>query len=142
MEALTVERTIWINARRERVWEAITTAEQINRWWSDDHWEIDALKVGGTVRFGYGNDQVLATIEVLEPPRQFTMKWPPVPPYSVITSYTTYLLADENGGTRVTVSETGFEALPEDTRQERYDSNSRGYEKILAGLKAYVEGQG
>jgi len=52
---------------------------------------------------------------------------------------TTYRLEEENGGTRVTVTETGFEALPDDIRQKRFDSTAQGYETVLADLKVYVE---
>lgn len=37
METLAVERTIWINARRERVWQAVTESEQIRQWWGSDY---------------------------------------------------------------------------------------------------------
>jgi hypothetical protein len=53
--------------------------------------------------------------------------------------FTIFRLEEENGGTRVTVTETGFEALPDDIRQERFDSTAKGYETVLAGLKVYVE---
>lgn len=140
MEALAVERTIWINAPRERVWKAITTPEQINRWWGGDHWEFSALEVGGIVKFGDPDDLMIATIDVVEPPRQFTIQWPPQAQYHNIIMYTTYVLTEENGGTRVNVRETGFEALPDDVRQKRFDSTSEGYATVLAGLKEYVEG--
>ncbi|HWQ15589.1 MAG TPA: SRPBCC domain-containing protein, partial [Roseiflexaceae bacterium] len=32
MEQLTVERSIWIDAPRERVWQALTDPEQVARW--------------------------------------------------------------------------------------------------------------
>lgn len=139
MEALAVERTIWINAPRERVWKAITTPEQINHWWGGDHWEFSALEVGGIVKFGDPDDLMTARIETLEPPHRFTIQWPPQEQYHSIIMYTLYLLTEENGGTRVTVRETGFEALPDDVRQKRFDSTSQGYATVLAGLKEYVE---
>jgi uncharacterized protein YndB with AHSA1/START domain len=140
-QTTTVERSVWINAPRERVWEAITTDDQIRQWWGQDHWEISAREVGGIIKFGDPDDLMTATIDVLDPPRQFTIKWPPQEQYHSITMYTTYVLTEENGGTRVTVRETGFEALPDDIRQKRVDSTAMGYEQVLAGLKAYVEGE-
>jgi len=32
MEKLTVERTLWIAAPRERVWQAVTAPEQLAQW--------------------------------------------------------------------------------------------------------------
>jgi len=139
MEKMTVERTIWIAAPRERVWQAITDAKQIRQWW-EDYWEIPALEVGGTVKFGDEDDPMLATIAVVDRPREFAIQWPPQPQYHSIDVFTRYVLEEENGGTRVTVSETGFEALPDDIRQQRFDSTAEGYTTVLASLKDYVEG--
>jgi uncharacterized protein YndB with AHSA1/START domain len=140
MEALTVERSVWIAAPREQVWQAITDDEQINQWWGgDDHWEITALHVGAPVTFGHGDDAMIATIAVLDPPRQFAIQWPPQPQYHSISMRTSYILAEENGGTRVTVTETGFEALPDDIRHQRFEQTAKGYATVLQELKAHLE---
>jgi uncharacterized protein YndB with AHSA1/START domain len=140
MEKMTVERSIWINAPRERVWEAITTSEHISQWWGD-YWEISALETGATIKFGTPTDYMLATVAVADAPREFRIQWPAQEQYHNTEMFTIFVLSEENGGTRVTVSETGFEALPEDVRQKRYDSTAQGYETVLAGLKAFVEGK-
>ncbi|MCU0490723.1 MAG: SRPBCC domain-containing protein, partial [Chloroflexaceae bacterium] len=64
---------------------------------------------------------------------------PPQPQYHHIPIYTTFRLTEENGGTRVTVTETGFEALPDEIRQQRFDSTAQGYATVLAELKVYGE---
>jgi uncharacterized protein YndB with AHSA1/START domain len=138
MEPVSVERSIWINAARERVWRAVTESEQIRQWWGD-YWEITALEVGAAVKFGDPDDLMLATVAVVDRPREFAIQWPPQPQYHSIAMLTTYRLEEENGGTRVTVTETGFEALPDDIRQKRYDSTAKGYETVLGDLKAHVE---
>lgn len=140
MEKMTVERSIWINAPRERVWQAITTSEQIRQWWGD-YWEIPSLELGATIKFGDAADPMLATVAVADAPREFRIQWPPQEQYHNTEMFTIFVLAEENGGTRVTVTETGFEALPDDARQKRYDSTAQGYETVLAELKAHVEGQ-
>jgi uncharacterized protein YndB with AHSA1/START domain len=146
MEKLTVEYTIWINAPRERVWQAITDDEQIVEWWADK-WEIPTLEVGATIKFGSDADPalaenpMLATIAVVDRPREFVIQWPPQPQYHSIPATTRYLLEEENGGTRVTVSETGFEALPEDIRQHQYEGTAKGYATVMANLKAYLESE-
>ena len=140
MEKIVVERTIWIGVPRERVWQAITDSEQLQRWWGD-YWEITALQVGATVKFGDTEDPMLASIKVLDAPRQFTILWPPQPQYHSIEMTTTFVLEEENGGTRVTVTETGFEALPDDIRQSRLEKTSEGYTNVLASLKSLLESE-
>jgi uncharacterized protein YndB with AHSA1/START domain len=45
--SLAAERTIWIDAPRERVWRAITTPEQLNQWYAPGStWEIPTLRMG------------------------------------------------------------------------------------------------
>jgi uncharacterized protein YndB with AHSA1/START domain len=140
MEKLAVERTIWIDAPRERVWRAITEDRQIARWWPPGNWEIPSLETGASVKFGTDPHVSLATIEVVHPPRQFTLHWQPNPTFPVDTMITTFLLEEENGGTRVTVTQTGFEALTEDVRQQQLDKTGQGYTTVLQNLKALVEG--
>jgi uncharacterized protein YndB with AHSA1/START domain len=138
MEPLSVERSIWIKAPRERVWRAITDSQQLQQWWGD-YWEITRLEMGATVKFGEADDPMSATIDVLDPPRQFSLLWPPQPQYHSIKIFTTFVLAEEKDGTRVTVTETGFEALPDDIRQTRFDQTAQGYSTVLEALKGLLE---
>jgi uncharacterized protein YndB with AHSA1/START domain len=135
-----VRRDIWIAAPIERVWGAVTNAEQIMKWWGDT-WIIHTLKVGGTIEFGRTGDMLQATIAVLDPPRQFSIHWPSQPNYQAENAYTIFDLAEENGGTLLTVTETGYEALSSAERQERMDRTGQGYTAVLANLKVYLEGK-
>ena len=140
MEVLTVERSIWINAPRERVWKAVTTAEQIRQWWGEgDYWELSGLYVGATIKFGDPDNLMLAKVATVEPLQEFAIEWPPQQHYHSIAMITRYVLHEESGGTRVTVTETGFEALPDTIRQQRFEQTSAGYAQVLEGLKGYLE---
>jgi uncharacterized protein YndB with AHSA1/START domain len=141
MEKLTVERSIWIAAPRERVWSAITEPAQLERWFAPGcPWEIPALQVGATATFyNTVTETLLAIIKVVNPPRQFTLRWQPEASYPATTLVTTFLLEAENGGTRITITEAGYETLPEDIRQKRFEETSRGYGMSIESLKAYVE---
>lgn len=140
MEKISVERSIWINASRERVWQAITISEQIRQWWGD-YWEISALEEGATIKFGDAADPMLASVALADAPHEFRIQWPAQAQYHHTEIFTIFVLTEENGGTRVTVTETGFEALPEAVRQKRIDSTAQGYETVLAGLKTFVESE-
>lgn len=139
MQPIDVERSIWIRAPREQVWRAVTQAEQIMRWWSNDHWEISVLEVGAAVRFGNPADPLRARVAVVEPPRVFAIRWEPHPLNHATAMLTTFRLEEQDGGTLVTVTESGYEALPEDVRQRRLETAGRGYAAVLASLKTYVE---
>ncbi len=138
MTVLTVERDIWIAAPPERVWQAITQGEMLERWWGDQ-WRIPELRVGAAIQFGHEGDWMTAMITTVDPPRQFALEWPPQAGYHSIAMTTAFSLTAEQGGTRLHVRETGFEALPDDIRQTRFDQTTKGYETVLASLKHLLE---
>ncbi|HET9224863.1 MAG TPA: SRPBCC domain-containing protein, partial [Roseiflexaceae bacterium] len=114
---------------------------QLERWYAPGcPWAIPELHVGATVRFYHTDTEVLlATIEVVAPLRRLTLRWQPDQVYPATTLVTTFLLAEENGGTRITIIEAGYESLPEDVRQHRLDETAEGYSGSLEQLKAYLE---
>jgi uncharacterized protein YndB with AHSA1/START domain len=140
-QTLTVERSIWIKAPRERVWRAVTDPQQLEQWYAKGcPWQIPVLQVGGTVRFyNTDTDIQLATIEVLDPPRQFTLRWLPDPAMPEAALLNTFLLVEENDGTRVTVIQSGYESLPAETRQQWLDADTSAYTTIVENLKSYLE---
>jgi len=134
MEAVTLKRSIWINAPRERVWKAVSEPEQIAAWFAPG----TRFKMENNIVSVLMGDQYIdvAWVEVVEPPRQLTTR--PLP--HKLTA-TTYLMEEENGGTRFTVIETGREALPAEDRQKYLEQNGAGWELALGNLNAYIEGK-
>jgi uncharacterized protein YndB with AHSA1/START domain len=138
MENLVVERSVWIAAPRERVWQAVTNPEQVVQWLvpglpgammkrDDEDGKV-------TVHLGeMGLD--FAILQMIDPLRHVTMH---SLPENLIK--TTYRLEDQEGGTRFTVMMTGFEALPADAREDRLSLSGTGWENTLKNLKAYAEG--
>ncbi len=147
MEKIAVKRDVWIAAPRERAWRAVTEPEHLDQWYATCcNWDIPALEVGATVTFYHKDtnanaDTLYATIEVVDPPREFTLRWQPDKTYPAMTLVTSFLLEEENGGTRVTISESGYEALPDDVRQEWLDATGAGYSGSMENLSAYLEGR-
>lgn len=134
MEKLSVERSIWINAPRERVWQAVTDPAQIQQWFAPT---TTFKQVGNRISIRVGEMEMeVAEIEVIDPPHRLTTRSLMEPALS-----TTYLLAEENGGTRFTVIDTGFEALAPDARQARAGQNGKGWEMALQNLLAFMDGQ-
>ena len=138
-----LEHNIWIATPRERAWRAITETDQIKQWWgADGYAEITELSAGATIKFGTGDGPILATIRRVDPPHEFVYEWPPHPRYFSVPFVTSYKLEEENGGTRVTFSESGFEAWPDDeVRRARFDRISGDFRMVLENLKAYLEGR-
>jgi uncharacterized protein YndB with AHSA1/START domain len=144
---VAVERSIWIDAPREKAWRAVTEVQHLDQWYATCcNWEIPALQVGTTIKFFHKEknasvpDALIATIAVLDPPREFTLRWQPDKTYPSLNLITSFLLEDENGGTRVTIHESGYEALPTEECQGWTDATGMGYAGSLENLKALLEG--
>ena len=141
METVAVERSVLINAPRERVWKAITDPTQLEQWYAPGcPWEIPELEVGATVKFyNTAIDVQLATIEVVEPLREFTLRWQLDPMHPGLTLTNSFLLSPENDSTRVTVSQAGYESMPDGIREEQLRQDADAYIAIAESLKSYVE---
>ena len=141
MKTLAVERSVLIDASPQRVWQAITDPAQLEQWYAPGcPWEIPALQAGATVKFhNTDTDIQLATIEVLEPLREFTLRWQLDPMHPGLTLSNSFRLEPENGRTRVTISQAGYDSLPEDMRQEQLDQDAAAYTAIVESLQNYLE---
>lgn len=129
-----IRRSIWINAPRERVWLAVTEPAQITQWFAPG---AELIIKDSIVSMLMGGEYVeLAFIETFDPPHQFTTLG--LPERAIAT---TYLLEEEQGGTRFTVIESGLETLPDDARQKHIEQNSAGWDMALQNLQAYVDGK-
>ena len=141
METLAVERSVLINAPRQRVWQAITDPAQLEQWYAPGcPWDIPALQPGTTVKFhNTDTDIQLATIEVIELLKKLTLRWQLDPAHPGITLLNSFRLEEENGKTRVAVSQAGYESLPNGMREEQLRQDGDAYTAIAESLKRYLE---
>jgi uncharacterized protein YndB with AHSA1/START domain len=141
MESPAVERSVLIDAPPLRVWGAITDPAQLEQWYAPGcPWEIPGLQAGTTVKFhNTDTDIQLATIEAVEPLKEFILRWQLDPAHPGITLLNSFRLEEAEGGTRVTVSQAGYELLPDGMRQEQLDQDAQAYTAIAESLKSYLE---
>ena len=135
-----IERSVRVRAPIERVWRALTEAEQLAAWFADRQTEID-LRPGGTASFRWmGEVTTPARVKVVERPHRFAFRWAacdaPGAPWTLVTFTLAELDAQH---TLVHVEESGFAALPEmQGRRARHD-NTAGWRQELDELVAHVE---
>lgn len=143
MGQFTVEQSIWVQVSLKRAWEAVTEGEELSKWYSPGSpWDVAELSPGAVVYFHHvpneyqaGTEIVTlrAIIEEVEPLQRFALRWEfSVPDYEMIT---TFLTAEEEGGTRVTITETGYES------KEQARPTEEGYAMSLENLQAHLEGR-
>jgi uncharacterized protein YndB with AHSA1/START domain len=140
-KSFAVERSIWIAASRERVWSAITDPIQLESWFSPEtSWKLTALEVGGRLFIPdpeTGDETNVQVIQLVDRPQRFVTHSLPASPGS--SEATAYLLQEERGGTRLTITNSGYELLPGDERWSTMEQNAFGFVMMLENLRAYIE---
>ena len=140
-KSFAVERSILIAAPRERVWRAITDPAQLESWFSPGtSWKLTALEVGGRLFIPdpeTGDETNVQVIRLVDPPQRFVTHSLPTSPGS--SEATAYLLQEERGGTRLTITNSGYELLPGDERWSTMEQNAFGFGMMLENLRAYIE---
>jgi uncharacterized protein YndB with AHSA1/START domain len=76
----------------------------------------------------------------VEPPRLLALRWSPEAEHPGVALVTTFRLEAEAEGTRLTLHEAGYAALPPDVRQARVDQAAAGYAASLEMLKRLLAG--
>ena len=147
-ELSRIDRTIKINASPERVWRALTSAEELSAWFQV---RIEGAIAPNTelwmmsVHPQHTGQRFRVRIAAMAPPHRLVWQWHPgeVDPnvdYSREPRTTvTFTLEPSDGGTQLTVSETGFDEISLARRAKVYRDNSQGWEEVLGWLQRYVE---
>jgi uncharacterized protein YndB with AHSA1/START domain len=147
-ELSRIDRTIRINAPPDRVWRALTTAEELSAWFQvriEGNIVLDTDVWMTTVNPQYPNQRFRVRFTAMDPPHRFVWQWHPgeVDPnvnYAREPRTTvTFTLEPSEGGTLLTVSETGFDAISLARRAKVYKDNSQGWTEVLVWLQRYVE---
>jgi len=142
-----IEREIVIRAPRSRVWRALTDSREFGQWFRADI--EDAFVPGRPARGrithpGYEHVTFDVLVERMEPERLFSLRWHP---YAVDprkdysrepTTLIEFVLDETPEGTRLRVTESGFDQIPVERRSEAYRMNSAGWEGQLKNVARYV----
>jgi uncharacterized protein YndB with AHSA1/START domain len=141
----SVTRTVFIRADRDKVWAALTRADLLSQWFGSET-TLDDLTVGGVGVFGfpeYGQFNPIVVTAVDEG-NIFGFRWGPsdAPLTEENTTEVTFSLSEVDGGTSLTVVETGFEKRAADRRGQlaELEDHRSGWNEELDELVALLEG--
>jgi uncharacterized protein YndB with AHSA1/START domain len=144
-----IEKSVELAAPVERVWRALTDHEEFGAWFRvrlDAPFAAGAVSTGYITHAGYEHVRWEAIVERMEASRLFSYRWHPfaIDPdtdYSAEpTTLVEFRLEPTGTGTRLTVTETGFEALPEARREAALRSNEGGWTAQMRNIAVHVEG--
>lgn len=147
-ELTQIKRSVFINAPKSRVWRAITSAREFSIWFGA---AFDGEFRPGTrlsmVSTHPGECQgvpFFINVEHIDQENSFAWTWDPGVPDPTIDLKTQpktqveFTLTEQDGGTLVTVIETGFDKFTLDRRAKLFSENSRGWDFQLKSLESYV----
>jgi len=144
-DALSVRRTIRIHAPLEKVWTAITDPAHISQWFGATVLDGAGPGASGTMTFeGYG--AVPIRVEEVDELRSITYRWGnddaagelPTTVTDDTSTVFTFTLDEVDGGTQLSVVETGFEHTSEPLSNVR--DHGTGWTDELDKLVALLEG--
>jgi uncharacterized protein YndB with AHSA1/START domain len=142
-----IQRTIVLRAPRSRVWRALTEAREFGTWFGvqvQGTFKPGARMRGNITHKGYEHVVWDITIDRMEPERLFSWRWHPaaVEPgvdYSPEpTTLVVFELEEVAEGTRLTVTESGFDDVPLARRAQAYRMNSDGWTWQMQSIETYV----
>jgi uncharacterized protein YndB with AHSA1/START domain len=135
-----IERTVEIAHPPARVWAALTTAEGLGTWFGNAA-TID-LRPGGAAEMTWtSGDKASMRIERVEAPTVFGFTWGiyGLPDDDPRHTYVEFTLEPVGSGTRLTVVESGFAQLPEDSYRTAFEANTDGWASELGELVEYLD---
>ena len=143
-----IEKTIELKAPVDRVWRALTDATEFGQWFrvnlTGPFVEGEVAR-GNILHPGFEHVMFEAKVVTIRPKSLFSMTWHPyaVDPkvdYSDEPStLIEFVLEPTSAGTRLTVTESGFDALPAHRRDEAFRMNEGGWAAQLQNIKSHVE---
>src|ERR1700730_10547824 len=132
----SITKNVLLKAPRSRVWRALTNAQEFGTWFGvrfSGTFAPGARMQGPITHKGYEHLTMDLTIDRIEPERLFSWRWRPaaIDPsadYSAEpTTLVTFALEEVDGGTMLTVVESGFDGIPAARRAEAFRMNEGGW---------------
>jgi uncharacterized protein YndB with AHSA1/START domain len=142
-----IEKEIVMRAPRSRVWRALTDAREFGRWFRadiKDDFVAGRPARGRITHPGYEHIAFEVEVERVEPERLFSFRWHPyaIDPKTDYSKEPTTLVVFEldevPGGTRLRVTESGFDQIPAERRSEAFRMNSGGWEGQVKNIARHV----
>ena len=145
-----IEKTIVVGAPRSRVWRALTDSNEFGKWFGvklDGPFAPGAHVTGRITISGYEDLPLEIWIERVDAEKLFSYRWHP---YAIDpkTDYSAepktlveFRLDDaDDGGTRLTIVESGFDRIPAERRAEAFRMNEGGWTSQIRNIERHVSG--
>src|SRR5262245_49900326 len=157
-----IEKTTLLRAPRSRVWRAISDSDEFGEWFGvrfDGPFRPGA-PLHGIATPTTADDEVAKrqkpyeglpfdiVVDRIEPERLFSFRWHPFAiekgvDYSAEpTTLVVFELEDAPGGTKVTVTESGFDRIPLARRAQAFTANEGGWAMQMTLIEKHISAHG
>jgi uncharacterized protein YndB with AHSA1/START domain len=143
-----IERKILLKATRSRVWRALSDAEEFGGWFgvnfSGKSFEAGKPVRGQITYPGYEHLVMEVSIERVLPERLLSWRWHPAAidlsvDYSQEpTTLVVFELEEVDGGTLLTVVESGLDKIPLARRATVFRLNTSGWDEQMRNIERHV----
>lgn len=139
-----IQRKISIQASQQRIYAAIADPELVIKWFPDT---IEgSYQAGSQNVFGFGDEKNQVHVEAARPHEYFAFRWVPGAnhflgdvlsvPHTLVEFQ---ISAAADGVCEVTMTESGFAALPTEMMEAAFKQNSGGWDFMLGRLDKYFK---
>ena len=145
----SIEKTIELKAPLARVWRAVTDSEEFGTWFRvklEGPFVVGETSRGWITHPGYEHMRWEAQVKTMQPESLFAFTWCPYggdpevdytdEPHTLVE----FRLEPTAEGTRLVISESGFDALPDEPRRiDALRRNTQGWNAQVEQITAHVE---
>jgi uncharacterized protein YndB with AHSA1/START domain len=142
-----IEKQVILRAPRSRVWRAISNAEEFGAWFAVklEGTFVEGATISGKITHpGYEHLTMEIQVERIEAEKYFAYRWHPYavdPAVDYSTEPTTlveFRLEDADGGTLLTIVESGFDRIPLERRAKAFRMNDQGWTQQTRNIERHV----
>jgi uncharacterized protein YndB with AHSA1/START domain len=141
-----IQKTVLLRAPRSKVWRALTDSSQFGQWFGArlENQFVPGQRTQGAITIpGYTHIRFEVDVDQIEPERLFSYRWQPggnpdkdpAEPSTLVV----FQLEEVPEGTRLTVTETGFDRLPAARRAKAYRENDSGWSGQMENIRKYLD---
>ena len=153
-----IEKSVLLRAPRERVWRAISDSKQFGKWFGvqfDGPFVAGASIVGKMVtttvdaevakrQEAYKGHRFEFVVDRIEPMLFFSFRWHPFAMDSSVdyskepSTLVAFVLEEVQDGTKLTVTESGFDQIPIERRAKAFVANEGGWAAQMKLIEKYL----
>ena len=144
-----IHKEITLSAPQSRVWRALSDSAEFGAWFGvrlEGPFQVGETIRGPITHPGYEHLTFVAHVERMEPEHTLAFRWHPQAfdpdrDYSDEPStLVEFHLEPDGDGVRLTVTESGFDSLPEDCRGDAFMRNESGWTGQVTNIQRHVDG--